>query len=142
MPSQGFRPEQRLRKRREFLRTSRLAERVVTAHFVLLVAPSPESLANFGSPSYPDGKKTAARLGVTVTKRVGNSVRRSRIKRIVRESFRRHQELFPADTDIVVIARKDDPQLSSDDVVKEWKKAAGRIKKACDLSRQKTKSNV
>jgi ribonuclease P protein component len=35
---------------------------------------------------------------------VGNAVRRNRVKRLVRESFRRHQHVLPA-VDIVVNAR-------------------------------------
>ncbi len=46
-----------------------------------------------------------ARLGLSVPARlVGNAVRRNRVKRVVRESFRQHQHLLPA-VDIVVNAR-------------------------------------
>lgn len=45
-----------------------------------------------------------ARLGLVVSKRVSKSaVRRNRIKRICRDSFRRHRERLP-DIDIVLIA--------------------------------------
>jgi ribonuclease P protein component len=44
-------------------------------------------------------------LGVTVSSKVGNSVVRNRIKRQVREYFRRHREELPQATDYLVIAR-------------------------------------
>jgi ribonuclease P protein component len=47
------------------------------------------------------------RLGITVSKRVGNSVRRNRVKRLVREFFRLHKDSFPQGCDIVIAARKD-----------------------------------
>lgn len=45
------------------------------------------------------------RLGISVSKRVGNSVVRHRITRLIRESYRLHKELFSSGLDIVVIAR-------------------------------------
>jgi ribonuclease P protein component len=36
---------------------------------------------------------------------VGNAVRRNRIKRIVRETFRLHREIFPQSSDIVFTIR-------------------------------------
>jgi ribonuclease P protein component len=45
-------------------------------------------------------------LGITVSGKVGNSVTRNRIKRQVREFFRRRRCLLRPGRDIVVIARK------------------------------------
>ena len=45
------------------------------------------------------------RLGVSVSKKVGNSVVRHRITRLVRESYRLNEERFKRGLDIVVIAR-------------------------------------
>lgn len=45
------------------------------------------------------------RLGISVSKKVGNSVVRHRITRLIRESYRLHKELFSSGLDIVVIAR-------------------------------------
>ena len=46
------------------------------------------------------------RLGISVSKKVGNSVVRHRIKRLVRESYRLHEACFRTGCDIVVIARR------------------------------------
>jgi ribonuclease P protein component len=47
-----------------------------------------------------------SRLGISVSKKVGNSVVRHCIKRRVREAVRLHEEQFPTGYDIIVIARK------------------------------------
>ena len=45
------------------------------------------------------------RIGISVSKKVGNSVVRHRITRLVRESYRLNESLFKKNLDIVVIAR-------------------------------------
>ena len=45
------------------------------------------------------------RIGISVSKKVGNSVIRHRITRLVRESYRLHEDMFNSGLDIVVIAR-------------------------------------
>ena len=45
------------------------------------------------------------RLGISVSKKVGNSVVRHRITRLIRESYRLNEEEFKNGLDIVVIAR-------------------------------------
>ncbi|ONI43554.1 ribonuclease P protein component [Candidatus Epulonipiscioides gigas] len=47
------------------------------------------------------------RLGISVSKKVGNSVKRSRVTRLIRENFRLHEEsLILTGFDIVIIARE------------------------------------
>ena len=46
------------------------------------------------------------RIGISVSKKVGNSVVRHRITRLVRESYRLHENIFNSGLDIVVVARK------------------------------------
>ncbi len=45
------------------------------------------------------------RLGISVSKKVGNSVIRHRVTRLIRESYRLKEEKFVRGYDIVVIAR-------------------------------------
>ena len=45
------------------------------------------------------------RIGISVSKKVGNSVVRHRLTRLIRESYRLHEEMFNSGLDIVVIAR-------------------------------------
>ena len=81
----------RLRKRAEFLKLSRTGAKLQSANFVVISSTNdrPES-----------------RLGITVSGKVGNSVVRNRIKRQVREFFRRRRAELRPGTDILVIARK------------------------------------
>jgi ribonuclease P protein component len=85
-----FKPAQRLRQKTEFDRVYRDARRSADALFAIFAR-------NTGA--------AAPRLGLAIAARiVGNAVRRNRIKRLIRESFRQHQHELPA-VDLVVNAR-------------------------------------
>lgn len=45
-----------------------------------------------------------ARLGLSVSRRVGGAVERNRWKRLAREVFRRHRARLPVGVDLVVVA--------------------------------------
>lgn len=45
------------------------------------------------------------RIGISVSKKVGNSVVRHHITRLIRESFRLHEDMVETGLDIVVVAR-------------------------------------
>ena len=112
-----FGPERRIRKRPEFQAIQRDGRRVVTENFVFIVARAPQEQA-------------APRLGITVTKRVGNSVRRNRLKRLIRAAFQLEQGVLPHGFDLVVICRKDTSSLSTGDVVTQLRASEKRLKKA------------
>lgn len=73
-PGEGLRDEDRLRRRRDFLRCYRQGRRLHGTFAVLHFHPN--DLAR-------------ARLGITASRKVGNAVSRHRMKRRVREVFRR-----------------------------------------------------
>lgn len=52
-----------------------------------------------------ENKLQRNRLGISVSKKVGNSIIRHRLTRLIRESYRLHEESFRRGLDIVVIAR-------------------------------------
>lgn len=46
------------------------------------------------------------RIGISVSKKVGNSIVRHRVTRLVRESYRLQEAMFNSGLDIVIVARK------------------------------------
>ena len=56
------------------------------------------------------------RLGISVSKKVGNSVVRHRLTRLVRESYRLHENIFNSGLDIVVIARNSASRVSYEEI--------------------------
>jgi ribonuclease P protein component len=87
---------------------SRDASRTASRNFVVLAARRPPELLGEG-----------ARLGITVTRRVGKAVTRNRVKRQIRECFRRRRRLLGAGLDVVVIARGGAAQLLTAEVETE-----------------------
>ena len=45
------------------------------------------------------------RIGISVSKKVGNSVVRHHVTRLIRESYRLHENIFNSGLDIVIVAR-------------------------------------
>lgn len=56
------------------------------------------------------------RLGISVSKKVGNSVVRHHITRLIRESYRLHENIFNSGLDIVVIVRNSAAEISYHEV--------------------------
>ena len=48
---------------------------------------------------------TSNRIGISVSKKVGNSVVRHHLTRLIRESYRLHEDMFNPGLDIVVVVR-------------------------------------
>jgi ribonuclease P protein component len=94
----------RLRKRTEFLKLSRTGRKIHSAHFVILGG---------------NNDRSETRLGITVSGKVGNAVARNRIKRSLREFFRRHRHELGKGLDFLVIARKSAAQISSRKIAEE-----------------------
>ena len=61
------------------------------------------------------------RLGITANKKVGKSVKRNRIKRLIRESYRFFEDFIPAGLDIVFVARNNEKEYGFADIRKEMK---------------------
>jgi len=98
----------RLRKTWEFKRAWKVGCKLHTPHFILL------RLETTGS--FP-------RLGLTVSRKVGNSVQRNRLKRLIREYFRNNQHRFGQAVDYSIVAKKGAADLSVSQVFSELERA-------------------
>jgi ribonuclease P protein component len=87
----GVGKEMRLRQRVDFVAVQGSGKKLHGRHVLALAQPRAESS--------PRG-----RLGLTVTKKVGNAVVRNRIKRLLREWLRRNGWV-PAGWDMVLVAK-------------------------------------
>ena len=68
----------------------------------------------FSAPTRADpAGASVGRLGITVSRRVGNAVVRNRLKRRVREWYRRERSALASGLDLVVIARPAAAKLDS-----------------------------
>ena len=70
------------------------------------------------------------RLGITVSRAIGNAVARNRVKRLIREWYRRtgREELrHLGDGDLVIIARRPVRKLPGNRVLRELSALANRI---------------
>jgi ribonuclease P protein component len=105
--SQRFPKTARLRKRAEFVNLSRRGVKLQSANFVVVI--------------WAKGQQEN-RLGITVSGKVGNAVTRNRIKRSIREYFRRHRAELPMQSDILIIARRGAAELDGHGVHVELEK--------------------
>jgi ribonuclease P protein component len=58
------------------------------------------------------------RIGISVSKKVGNSVVRHRLKRLIKESYRLHEDMFNSSLDVVIIARTTAKDRTYEDIKK------------------------
>jgi ribonuclease P protein component len=100
-----FQRADRILGTRDFVRVTKTGKRGTSKSFVVLIAPRTDRAAE----KFDEKRR---RLGVTVSKRVGNAVIRNRVKRRIREWFRHAREGLPDGSDIVVIARRTARDLS------------------------------
>lgn len=86
----SFLKEDRLLKPGEFAKTRKAGRRLSTRGFTLYILPN-----GLGK----------TRLGLSVSARVGNAVKRNRVKRLTREFFRQNTGLFPESADVLVTVK-------------------------------------
>jgi len=96
-----FRRADRILRPREFREVIQCGERVTSGSFVVFVAPARGD----------DAGEIGSRLGITVSRRVGNAVARNHVKRRIREWFRQERGALAGGTDLVVIARREAAEL-------------------------------
>jgi len=87
----SFPKNERVLNRKDFVNLNQSGKRYQTAHFTLLLKQNGLGIT---------------RLGITVSKKTGNAVKRNKVKRLIREFFRLHKRDFPRGYDIVIAAKR------------------------------------
>jgi ribonuclease P protein component len=96
----GFPKTERIRKRAEYLRIQQSGRKLATRSLLAF------TVWNAQAPL------AAPRLGITVSKRVGVAVVRTRVKRFLREVFRQNKSRLPNGLQLVIVAKADAAKLS------------------------------
>ena len=121
MKPEGFPAALRIRKRREFLRIQGAGTKHHLRHFLVFVVPPasrPETRPEAPQPEAPEAARPPVpRLGITVTRKVGDATVRNRIKRYVREAFRRKRGSFTPGYDMVWVAKQSAATIGYAEVV-------------------------
>lgn len=115
---------ERLRTRRSFLEVQGKGLRVHTHHFIWAYATI-DVVAGEGC----GDESPAIRIGLTVSRRVGNAVTRNRVKRLLRETLRHHKAHLPQGIALVVIAKSSAASLSGTEVKAEFHKALNQLRR-------------
>jgi len=68
------------------------------------------------------------RLGITVSNKIGKSIKRNRLKRLIRESYRLYEEFIPGGLDIIFVARKVEEEAGFAEIKKEMKFLLNKMK--------------
>jgi ribonuclease P protein component len=107
----GGRPRRRLSRSAEFERVYRQGRSKANRFLVLYAFPR------------EDDAGEGPRLGLSVSRRVGGAVDRTRVKRVLREAFWQEAERLPDGSDYVVVARPEAKALAE-------REGAGGIRRA------------
>lgn len=94
----------RLRKSWEYQQVWKMGCKLHTPHFILLLA---------------ENSQNCSKLGLTVSRKIGNAVIRNKVKRYLREFFRLKQYKFNNNISLSVVAKSGAGSLSFSDICKE-----------------------
>ena len=96
-----------LKKNRDFQFVYHNGRSFANRYLVLYVLERNKSSKD--DPDHPENagmyEDPGSRLGISVSKKVGNSVVRHRLTRLIRESYRLNEDKFVGGLDLIVIAR-------------------------------------
>jgi ribonuclease P protein component len=88
---EGLRREERLRSKKDFETIAKEGTRRHTKNFLVITRKNDRGFS---------------RLGAVASKKLGKAVERNRVKRLMREFFRRNKERLPRSTDYVIVGKK------------------------------------
>ena len=112
MGEYSFPKAARILKRPEFIRLSKSGAKIQNRHFIFL---------------YSRSRREYSRIGITVSRKVGDAVVRNRIKRLVRENFRRMRPMIFGAWDINIIAKQSAAGATREQALKSLEDIFGAI---------------
>jgi ribonuclease P protein component len=116
-PNQRFGPEKRVKKRTEFLDIQSSGKKFKTANFLFICKEAEKS-----------------RIGITITTKIHKrAVRRNRVKRCIREVYRKMFGFLDGTFDLVVISHQGSIDLTYLEIKKEFNYA---LRKMCMVKKQ------
>ncbi len=108
-----FRKRDRIRKRSDYVRIQTTGRRFRSPRLTVVHLPSAVD---------------HTRIGITVSRKVGHAPTRARVKRWLREAFRRNHERWPVAVDFVVIARPSASRSSYDELLSDLCRWADKVR--------------
>jgi ribonuclease P protein component len=113
----SFTKPDRILKRHEYMALAKSGRRIQNENFIAVFGP---------------GRHDRPRLGITVTKKVGQAVKRNRIKRLVREFFRLNRQFISGAWDINIIAKNQIADITSEQAYRSLHNIFNRISRYDD----------
>ena len=104
----------RLLRRREFLEVQDKGQKVPSECLLGLVRPN-------GRPF--------SRVGLTISSKVGNAVVRARLRRLLRELFRKRRGQWPAGLDVVLVVRQSAREVSFTDMARAFEGVTRKLQR-------------
>lgn len=102
---ENFTPQERIRKKKDFLHLYKKGKRYRGKYFILI---------------YLSSELTFSRVAVVASKKLGNAVQRNRTKRWLRTLFRRNKELLEKSFDMIFIPRKEIHEASWQNLAEDY----------------------
>jgi ribonuclease P protein component len=101
---EGLRSEERLRRKRDFEIVAKEGIRRFSRHFIIIMRRN---------------ELAFSRVGAVAGKKTGKAVDRNRVKRLIREFFRKNKGELPLSTDYIIVGKKGAQELKYTQVVEE-----------------------
>lgn len=110
--NEGLRPEERIRKKNDFSSLYKKGYRYRGRYFNLV---------------YYSSNLSYSRMAVVVSRKVGNAVERNKVKRRLRDLFRRNKGLLKEALDMLIIAKPEIRDLSWPALKAEYSRAVSSL---------------
>jgi len=116
---EGLSKKERLRKDKEFQKVFKEGKKIWVDSILLII--------------YTSNNLNYRRLGIVVSKKIRKATQRNRVKRWIRELFRRNKEWFPPSSDIIIIPHPNLVNLSYKKLVEKTKERLLALRSETDF---------